>query len=598
MKINSYIDFKKLPLDIYSPGKNMNLRRSAFFLANQLSVEYSQKHSSSFSYQSCVYFLGQKLTNDLFSKSIFKEILPVCFDIVRFQYYQSKINTKIPIPTYDLLTFLALKKDPRFIDLNFKAPLKFKLSKYILKLCLNIVNIISLAPLFFLKSTMRNKIGVEVSEKLSSKNGRSETNWINYFDDCSDIILFLIHYKQDKDDKEDKEFQITFTKKKGLIFYNDLKRIYSINGKFIPIPVVTILGLTKTPCISNQIFSWILTSFFWTIFLKKMKINTWLMIDESTLNSVIIRNVIEKQNGLLVTRQRSELSSILGHKYQPGHIGLFWNEQGVQHFNKFSNEINLGFVVGHSYIDSKKIPYFKTEAQKILKEIENRNIANSDNVFIGLFDNLIGPNADLSTDFVNNLIGVFCKTIQKNKNIVLIVKSKKKDTLLGNLNPEFTTFLKNSPYVYIVYGNLLPSIIALSSDICFGFGINSAAWEANILGRKTMHIWPFPDKTHGLFNTDAENYLITTLIQLQNILDDLSKNKIENHSFKKGLINHTNYQIFDKYCDGQGPARTAIVLENLRARSGPIDMRKIKLDIEQKLIEFNKTHHKDLIFQN
>lgn len=498
------------------------------------------------------------------------------------------------IKVHDKLLLKFFRNDPRFSHIFFTyQSLESSMFSFLKQSFMTFIDGVRLLKFItFKQSTGEFKIATDICDGLDDKNGRSEVNWIRHLKttDQQDIALFLMDAENNDLTSEESHFLHQFKKNGGTIVTELPKLARELDAIYFKIPRERKL---KIPLLASnftaRIFSWITIYYFWLLLFKKLKINTWLMIAEFPIDNLIQRFAMEKLNGVMLTRQRSELGAILGHQYQPGHIGLFWTADGLKLFQSIGNDIELGLSIGHAFIDLVLLNHYQTVAKKIRDDF--KKLSNDSIMVISLFDNMHGENFEVTTVELEKILSNIIAKIKSNPNLFLIIKSKKTYTLLPHLSESDKAFCLSSKQIKFFAGNYLPSIICLASDLCIGIGASSPVWEGNILGKAGVHYWPAPDSAHVLKKEINKQILLTSIEALEKILCYTSSQLKE---FKTGLTNSESSKSFDEWSDGRGPERTALILKI--CRTFKYDKRsELYREIENQLQYFNKnSDHKFL----
>lgn len=521
---------------------HFNLRKRSIILSYGYAKETTNATIDKFLFKSLSMIWGESYTRQLIEKYCFRQSFPI---------FQNKIIS--------LLTVKELSNYPDSKILEELNNLKIKKSEiqvkkiYILK-AIGILfhDLYTILNLIFLPTSKISKLAVEIGEGVESIYKRSELNWD--FQNTFDKKRMVLIHENPKGDRliEDVQALANLVKEGASLISDNPKLKNSPGVTLIHFPLSNNASIPfRSPLYILHVLSWLLTYIYWRIFFKKQNIKSWLFVNEERLTNIIQRIAIEKNSGIAITRHRSNLGEAWGVSYQPGHICMLWNKEGLKHFNSRHNRIECGIVAGHPFVNQSLFVNWKKCA------LEMRTSFKAEKPFvIGFFDNAFGPNMEISTHCSEIIYSELFAFLNNNKNVFLILKSKREPHFPSEeIKKLFFNFVKEDK-ARSISGTFIPSIIALASDIVIGYGSSSPMAESIILKRKSILLWPAPDSNYPLYNQDK--VLLQNPMQLGAVLQDVYVNG-ENSIW--GKCSDDIIEKFDSFADGEGPKRLKEVLE-------------------------------------
>lgn len=521
-----------------------NLRKNAFLVAGELSKNFAQKRKLNFADKIFASFAGQENAKHLYTKYYFSLLLP---------YIQKKFlniyNTdhlgQYPSP------IRPLSIDEENILLELKE--RFCVSEFLKSMALFFHDFILYLKTFALaKSVDSGKLAVDICQGIDVLTKRSELNWKNSDNFSFDKIILFVNKSLFSINNFNEEVLNEFIVHGTTVYTNHpiLKR--KANLHTLNFPYSDSRNIPNTP-LNEWIrpLCWTINFLFWKNLFLRLGVKIWSFVNEDMMSNLIQRYAIEKIGGVSIARQRSNLGETWGIAYQSSHIFLSWNEEGVKHFKQRHNKIECNIIAGHPF--TKKRQYHVWE--KIAAQIRSENGFTTQHFVIGLFDNVFGPEFELSEKIFNELFYELFDILEKHPQTRLIYKVKKKVSFTDPVLNIKLEYLVAQKKIAIFSANYLPSIISMASDFVIGTESSSPIYEAFILNKRAVAFWPSPDMDHPVF-TNGKTCVRSSKEMRQAIEETLLSSDSE-----WGKLRSENLKRVDYYADGKGPDRMELLLD-------------------------------------
>ena len=225
---------------------------------------------------------------------------------------------------------------------------------------------------------------------------------------------------------------------------------------------------------------------YWRSFYRAFNIKIHIDAVEGGLQNIAQNIALDLAGGIRIGKQRSEwpcLVSDLSGCY-PDHVFFSWNSQAPMFLEKNRNSNDYCVVSGFPY--DYTFSEHMEKSRHIQKSLHDKGVKFA----IALYDNMYGNDFHFSKDMMASFYEKFLKWLIKDREIGLIIKSKKPQILYGmaEINPLLNTAKATGRCIVMdnVYGRL-PSEAAFAADMAVGIGVSSALSEAVIAGRRGVN---------------------------------------------------------------------------------------------------------------
>lgn len=225
---------------------------------------------------------------------------------------------------------------------------------------------------------------------------------------------------------------------------------------------------------------------YWRSFFRAFNIKIHIDAIEGGLQNIAQNIALDLAGGIRIGKQRSEwpcLVSDLSGCY-PDHVFFSWNSQAPMFLEKNRNSNDYCIVSGFPY--DYTFSEHMEKNRHIRKSLRDKGVKFA----IALYDNMYGNDFHFSKDMMASFYEKFLKWLIKDREIGLIIKSKKPQILQGmaEINTLLNTAKSTGRCIVMdnVYGRL-PSEAAFAADMAVGIGVSSALSEAVIAGRRGVN---------------------------------------------------------------------------------------------------------------
>lgn len=225
---------------------------------------------------------------------------------------------------------------------------------------------------------------------------------------------------------------------------------------------------------------------YWRSFYRAFNIKIHIDAVEGGLQNIAQNIALDLAGGIRIGKQRSEwpcLVSDLSGCY-PDHVFFSWNSQAPMFLEKNRNSNDYCVVSGFPY--DYTFSEHMEKSRHIQKSLHDKGVKFA----IALYDNMYGNDFHFSKDMMASFYEKFLKWLIKDREIGLIIKSKKPQILHGmaEMNTLLNTAKSTGRCIVMdnVYGRL-PSEAAFAADMAVGIGVSSALSEAVIAGRRGVN---------------------------------------------------------------------------------------------------------------
>jgi hypothetical protein len=306
-------------------------------------------------------------------------------------------------------------------------------------------------------------------------------------------------------------------------------------------------GKDPSDWLENRVDGWLFNVDWWERLFRAANIKLWLAVSECEFHTAAQRAALDRVNGLLLYRQRSEY---LGYRdsmaYLPGHIVFVWNQGTVDYLKMCRNQNDRAIVIGHSFgaHESSSFP----AADRLRKELEHEGAR----FVVCLFDGFFLNNNNMTSEEMRALYNHLFGWLRDHSDVGLIIKPKKfwsytkkhvdADVLGEAMATERLRFVEEP--------NILPLALARAADLTIGVAISSAALEANIAGQRAIHHHPGYSDSHILEREAMGRLVFTDLEAVAGAIDRVYAGQ----GGDIGLLGDLLPQV-DEFHDGQGPDR-------------------------------------------
>ncbi|MFZ3122418.1 MAG: hypothetical protein WA104_03510 [Thermodesulfovibrionales bacterium] len=225
---------------------------------------------------------------------------------------------------------------------------------------------------------------------------------------------------------------------------------------------------------------------YWRSFYRAFNIKIHIDAVEGGLQNIAQNIALDLAGGIRIGKQRSEwpcLVSDMSGCY-PDHVFFSWNSQAPMFLEKNRNSNDYCIVSGFPY--DYTFSEHMEKSRYIQKSLHDKGVKFA----IALYDNMYGNDFHFSKDMMASFYEKFLKWLIKDREIGLIIKSKKPQILHGmaEINTLLNTAKSTGRCIVMdnVYGRL-PSEAAFAADMAVGIGVSSALSEAVIAGRRGVN---------------------------------------------------------------------------------------------------------------
>lgn len=290
---------------------------------------------------------------------------------------------------------------------------------------------------------------------------------------------------------------------------------------------------------------------YWQSFYQHFNVKIHLDPIEGGIQNVAQNIALDFVGGIRVGKQRSELfilvSDMIG--YYPEHTYFSWNSRAPLYLEGDRNRNDYCIVSGFPYDTA-----FSGNGNHDLSFKERLN-EHGGRFVIALYDNMYGDNLSYSKAAMQSFYEVFLHWVLEDKEVGLIIKSKKPKVLAGlsEVHELLQRAKETGRCIQLedVYGRLA-SDAAHDADMAVGIGISSAVSEAVIVGRRGIHCDLTGLRSHPFYEWGYEKVIFDDLHRL---IDALKRYR-ENPSLESGLGDWTSYiHDLDPFRDGKAGQR-------------------------------------------
>lgn len=225
---------------------------------------------------------------------------------------------------------------------------------------------------------------------------------------------------------------------------------------------------------------------YWRSFYRMFNIKIHIDAVEGGLQNIAQNIALDFAGGIRIGKQRSEwpcLVSDLSGCY-PDHVFFSWNSQAPMFLEKNRNSNDYCVVSGFPY--DYTFSEHMEKNRHIQKSLRDKGVKFA----IALYDNMYGNDFHFSKDMMASFYEKFLKWLIKDREIGLIIKSKKPQILHGmaEISGLLNTAKATGRCIVMdsVYGRL-PSEAAFAADMAVGIGVSSALSEAVIAGLRGVN---------------------------------------------------------------------------------------------------------------
>lgn len=276
---------------------------------------------------------------------------------------------------------------------------------------------------------------------------------------------------------------------------------------------------------------------------------------ERNIAQAIAFDIDEKKQGILVSKQRSEIflpvvSFLLGH--HPKHLFFTWSKRVQDYLKPNCEKIMMLIVTGcHNVISPKQLENNDNYSLRLRKQ--------GVNFVITLFDNISGPDLHFSQNQMTGFYRAFLQWVLDDKDVGLIIKSKNPQIIsnLSLVHSIFNATLKSGRCFRIDEVSNLPINFSIGADIVIGCGISSPLIEAVAGGGRAIHYDTTYLKRHEFYGWGYERIIFDNLERLMSALKRYKKDP----KSKSALGDWSLYaDKLDPFRDGRGAERIGIYM--------------------------------------
>jgi len=225
---------------------------------------------------------------------------------------------------------------------------------------------------------------------------------------------------------------------------------------------------------------------YWQAFYRRFNVKIHIDAIEGGLQNIAQNIALDLVGGIRIGKQRSEwpcLVSDLSGCY-PDHVFFSWNSQAPMFLGKNRNSNDYCIVSGFPY--DYTFSEHMEKSKHIQKSLHDRGVKFA----IALYDNMYGDDFHFSKNMMTSFYEKFLEWLIEDREIGLIIKSKKSKILEGMTGIKSQLLSAKSTGRCIVLDNVygrLPSEAAFAADMAVGIGISSALSEAVIAGCRGLY---------------------------------------------------------------------------------------------------------------
>lgn len=265
---------------------------------------------------------------------------------------------------------------------------------------------------------------------------------------------------------------------------------------------------------------------YWQSFYSSFNIKLHIESEEGFDRGIAQRIAIDNVGGIHIGKQRSENlgwhDSQLG--YHPHNVFFLWGNRSIEDLINTRNQISQFIISGYPY------DYLFSDTQLSTKWRQNLN-NNQAQFCIALFDEVFGNHLQYSKSMLINFYNSFLDMVITNRDIGLIIKSKKPEILkqLPEIQPKLKEALQTKRCLVVDNPQKrLPATASSAADISVGMGISSAITEAAISGARGFHYDSSQMLSHPFYTYGKDQFIFSNLDTLINAI-----NRYENVSEPK-----------------------------------------------------------------
>ena len=555
-----------ISLSVKHFGDRCNLRTKAWGHAYQLVSQLAGKFEQGWVYRKLQNKIGGKFADLLVKKELFINLVPFCreyerrIELKRIGHPSWQTPIKVDDPILGNVLRDLFSTEGIVIGLPSLHTRILRNSKSIcfivIEFCLSYFSVVRMK-----QSRKLDKIAIELNEGLPTGSKRSEFNWYKHASlPFEKYCLFFLNGDMStvQGEKEEALFNKFFVG--GMSFVSDDKKI--CNMAKIPRVYVPSKVRILSPICSTKVEHWLASKYvghlvlfnFWRkIFLKK-GIKVLMIANEGSIDVLLKSAAIASLNGIAICRQRSVYPIYAGIGYHPSHLGLAWNEDTLQYWQKALNQHEYCIPVGHSFLDENEFATNDLISRKIRDEFERHGV----DFVIAFFDTNTGQDFDFTPENMFELVTGLANFVLENPKMGLIIKGKKRDDLKSILDGTIQEALESQGRLQFYTKNILPNIISKSADLTIGSALSSATWEANCRGLRALHYHPNCIENHFIYEKGYNRLIFDNFDTMIHAIKDLMAHR---ESSSLGLAGDL-IQRFDHFHDGLAVKRIAKVMQH------------------------------------
>ena len=317
----------------------------------------------------------------------------------------------------------------------------------------------------------------------------------------------------------------------------------------------------------REIKNLILRVNFWYCFFKDHKIKINLNSEEFGLSNIVKQIALKKLDGCSIGKCKSNPMKIKGEwlGFYPNDVFFVWGKDSAEGIKRSTNYIKNIIVSGYPYKNSHRN---KEEALRLRKIFLDKGVKFT----ILLLDGSYSDNKDSLLQLfpsiqMSNFIGSFLKWVIQDKDIGLIIKSKKKNYLSG-LNEISDLFVEaqKTKRLHIIddlgkepksYSKIINFTVGASVDV------PTAVMQMAIFGSKSIiyDFANFKNVENELYSWGENKVIFNKLDLLIKNLKKFKEDKNINNALGDWSKQIYNYDIF---CDNRGSERIEEYIFNLK----------------------------------
>jgi hypothetical protein len=521
-------------------------------------------------------YLPEEYTELYFKKKFNLELDHLSSKIVinEWNFNNDKDNYFKEIITDDYPYFKILKSYLALKNIKIKKKINIQYLK-------KKINSKKYAVFFFICKIKNFFTNIFYKKKLGNNGANIGVNFVEGFDFNKRNDLFFLS-------KKIKNSSVIYYCENKKRIYNDLNNKKEVNNlfnsgiKFIKLwqwhnieKVNFLENLKKFFSIDNKFDKWILAEInnlilrvnFWYCFFKDHQIKINLNSEEFGLSNVVKQIALKKLDGCSIGKCRSNPMKVKGQwlGFYPNDIFFVWGKDSAFGINKTINYIKNIIITGYPYKESHENEEHALRLRKIFSDngvkftilLLDGSYSDNKNSHVQLF-----PSKQMS-----NFIGSFLKWVIQDKDIGLIIKSKKKNYLSG-LN-EINNLLveaKKTKRLHIIddlgkeaktYSKIVNFTVGTSVDV------PTAVIQMAIFGSKSI-IYDFANYKNyenDLYHWGENKIIFNKLDLLIKNLKNFKEGKNINNDLGDWSKQIYNYDIF---CDNRGSERIEEYIFNLK----------------------------------